>query len=275
MGNTSFSFSGEGAIPSWFTSLQWRRLWTELEATRGKTSRAKNFLSRVIRPLIPTDVWHKIQRLRGGDVMDPFGGWSPVNLEWAEEMHLLERAKSLDFDVYYRNQPRSTREWRSSMVYRAGNEAGDVDLTFDAMYGLRTSDPTAYRPLVEFCLSIPDDQYLRNGQYRWLAKRMLRGLVPDEVLNEKRIGRQGADWHLRMGRRRDMLKGELEALEADATMARRFNLPSLKAALDDWPAETPLQANIEERELAQRLELAVARAVTTARFIQYVEGRNH
>ena len=78
-----------------------------------------------------------------------------------------------------------------------------------------------------------------------------------------------------MGRRREMLKRELEALEADATMARRFNLPSLKAALDDWPAETPLQANIEERELAQRLELAVARAVTTARFIQYVEGRNH
>lgn len=274
MGNTSFSFSGQGAIPNWFTSFQWRRLWTELEAVRGKTSRAQNFLSRVVRPLIPTDVWHKIQRLRGGDVMDPFAGWSPVSAEWAEEMNVLERAKELDFDVYYRNQPRSTREWRSSMVYRFGNEGGDLDLTFDTLYGMRTSDPTAHRPLVEFCLSIPDDQYLRNGQYRWLAKRMLRGLVPDVVLNEKRIGRQGADWHLRMGRRLDTLKKEIEALEADATMARRFNLPSLKAALADWPAETPLQANIEERELAQRLELAVARAVTTARFIQYVEGKN-
>ena len=273
-GNASFSFTGEGAIPGWFTSLQWRRLWTELEATKGKTSRARNFLSRVIRPLIPTDVWHAIQRVRRGEVMDPFGAWCPLNLEWAAEMNVVERAKELDHDVSYRNQPRSTREWRSWMINRAANEAGDLDLTFDTLYGLRTSDPTAYRPLVEFCLSIPDDQYLRNGQYRWLAKRMLRGLVPDVVLDEKRIGRQGADWHLRLGRRRDMLKRELEALEADPAMARRFNLPSLKAALDEWPAETPLQANVEERALAQRLELAVGRAVTTARFIQYVEGKN-
>jgi asparagine synthase (glutamine-hydrolysing) len=274
MGNTSFSFTGDGAIPSWFTSLQWRRLWTELEATKGKTSRARNFLSRVIRPLIPTEVWHKIQRVRGGDVMDPFGGWSPLSAEWAEEMNVVERAKELDFDIHYRNQPRSTREWRSSMVYGVGNEGGDLDLTFETLSGLRKSDPTAYRPLVEFCLSIPDDQYLRNGQYRWLAKRMLRGLVPDMVLDERRMGRQGADWHLRMGRRRDSLKRELEALEADPAMARRFDLPNLKAALNNWPAETPLQANIEERALAQRLELAVARAVTTARFIQYVEGKN-
>jgi len=274
-GNVSFSFTGEGAIPTWFTTLQWSRLWRELRATKGRTPMPQAFLSRVIRPLIPTPAWDIIQRVRGKDVVSPFDSWCPLNKSWAEEMNVVERAKQFDFDIFFRYPPRSTREWRSSVIRNAWNEGGDLGLTNDAMYGLRTRDPTSYRPLVEFCMSIPDDQYLRNGQYRWLAKRMLRGLIPEKVLNEGRRGRQGADWHLRMGQRRHLLKSELESLEIDPKMARRFNLSELKAALDEWPAETPLQANKEEFAMAQRLELAVSRAVTTARFIQYVEGTNY
>jgi len=95
------------------------------------------------------------------------------------------------------------------------------------------------------------------------------------VLDERRVGRQGADWHYRMGRRRQALRQELQSLESDPVMARRLNLPSLKSALDDWPAETPLPGEGKERAHAQRLELAVSRAITTARFIHYVEGKNH
>jgi len=274
-GNVSFSFTGIGALPAWFTSFQWGRLWRELNATKRKTPLPVFFLSHVIRPLIPPGPWNAIQALRGRQDPSPFSSWCPLNPEWAREMNVVERAAELNFDITFKSPPPSTRAWRQWVIEHAWNEGGDLELNLDGMSGLRSRDPTGYRPLLEFCLSIPDDQYLRNGEYRWLSRRMLRGVVPDAVLDAKQAGRQGADWYFRLGRRRQALRRELEALEADPVMARRLDLPSLKSALDDWPAEAPLQANREELAVAQRLELAVGRAITTARFIQYVEGKNH
>jgi asparagine synthase (glutamine-hydrolysing) len=273
-GNISFSFTGEGAMPAWFTSFQWGKLWRELSSTRRKAAIPMLFLSQVIRPLIPTKPWNTIQRLRGREDPHPLNSWCPLNPEWAREMNVFERAEELNFDIMFKYPPPSTREWRWSVIEHVWNEGGDIALTFDGLAGVTTRDPTGYRPLMEFCLSIPDDQYLRNGQHRWLAQRMLRGLVPDMVIDARQRGRQGADWHFRMGRCREALRRELERLEADPVMARRLNLPSLKSALDAWPAETPLQVDRDERAIAQRLELAVGRAVTTARFIRYVEGAN-
>jgi hypothetical protein len=57
-------------------------------------------------------------------------------------------------------------------------------------------------------------------------------------------------------------------LQSDPAMANRLNLPGMAAALADWPATTPDGAQSE------RLQLAVSRGLTTARFIRYVEGRN-
>lgn len=52
-------------------------------------------------------------------------------------------------------------------------------------------------------------------------------------------------------------------------MAHRLDLPGLKAALDDWPAETPTGGAQRDR-----LQLALVRAVTTSRFIRFVDGAN-
>jgi asparagine synthase (glutamine-hydrolysing) len=155
------------------------------------------------------------------------------------------------------------------MFGNAVNEAGTTLQALETLHGIPTRDPTAYRPLVEFCLGIPDDQYLRGGEERWLAKRMLRDRIPAMVLNETRRGVQAADWHLRVGRTRGALRAELERIEGDPTMARRFNTAGMKAALDDWPADTPL-----EGAQLERLRLAIPRGLLTARFIRYVEGRN-
>jgi asparagine synthase (glutamine-hydrolysing) len=273
-GNMTISFNGLGAIPGWFKSFQWGRLWRELNILRGKKPFFPTFLSQVVKPLIPPDVWNRIQQVRGKDVADPLDAWCPLSREWAEEMCVVARAQELDWDPTFKYPPSSTDDLRLFYIEKAWNEGGDIEIAFETLYGMKRRDPMAYRPLVEFCFAIPDDQYLRDGTYRWLARRMLKGMVPDVVVNEWRIGRQGADWHLRLGRRRQALKAELEALSADPKMAKRFNLGALISALDNWPSETPLQAIESERAMAQRLELAVARAVTTARFIRYVEGGN-
>ena len=102
-----------------------------------------------------------------------------------------------------------------------------------------------------------------------LARRMLRGKLPDMVLRENRRGRQAADWHLRIARQRDDLISEIDWLQEDPNMRRRLNLAALRQALVDFPTTTP-----RDKFAAQRLQLALSRGLTTARFIRYIEGRN-
>jgi asparagine synthase (glutamine-hydrolysing) len=133
---------------------------------------------------------------------------------------------------------------------------------------METRDPTAYRPLVEFCLGIPDDQYLRNGQSRWLAQRMLKGVVPDMVVSETRRGMRIADWHLRLGRQRNKLIAEFDTLLEDKNISAMLNIKALRQAMVDWPeVPPPLYKDWQLRS-------AVANTLTVAQFIRYVENRN-
>jgi asparagine synthase (glutamine-hydrolysing) len=57
-----------------------------------------------------------------------------------------------------------------------------------AYRSIHFAHPYSHRPLVEFCLSLPISQLLRDGQTRSLMRRALKGLLPREVLNRKSKG---------------------------------------------------------------------------------------
>ena len=138
------------------------------------------------------------------------------------------------------------------------------------MYGVAHRDPMAYRPFVEFCFGLPVEMFMRDGEPRWLAKEMAKGIMPEEQRANLVNGRWDADWHLRIGRRRKDFLLELERLETDDQFAEMLDLPRLRAALEEWPEVT----EIDPQEYATR-EFAVPRGLLTARFVNYVEGRNN
>jgi len=107
------------------------------------------------------------------------------------------------------------------------------------------------------------------GVARWLAKEMAKGIMPEEQRANLRNGRWDADWHLRIGRRREDFLAELNSLSRDARMAAMFDIPRLQAALENWADETPT-----DLLSVYGPEFAVPRALLTARFIKYVEGQN-
>ena len=78
-----------------------------------------------------------------------------------------------------------------------------------------------------------------------------------------------ADWHVRIGRRRMEWLTELNRLQEDERFAGMFDFPRLRSALEDWPAET----EIDIRKFSGP-QMAVPAALVTARFINFVEGRN-
>ncbi len=61
-------------------------------------------------------------------------------------------------------------------------------------YNVSFADPTDDVELIEFCLNLPEDQFVRNGIERRLIKRTVKGYIPDKILNSNVRGKQSADW---------------------------------------------------------------------------------
>jgi asparagine synthase (glutamine-hydrolysing) len=271
MGNVSFSFDGRGYLPTLLREGRWGTLLREARpvAQRLGVGLPRALVSHALLPHLPYGAYAAVMRWRHGAVPKEEQAWCPMNPGYAAEMRVAERAADMGFDAGFRAKT-TTRKYRAEMLRGAINEGGDIHAAFEQIWGIPSRDPTSYRPLVEFCMGIPDDQYWRNDTRRWLARRMFAGRLPAMVLDERRRGVQSADWHLRMGRQREALAAEIDRLASDPAITRRLNLPRLRALLDNWPAETP----IEDAEAGQGLQLALTRGITTARYIRYVEGRN-
>lgn len=271
LGNATFSFDGSGYLPTLLRQGHWRTLVRETRPMAGRLgiSVPRTIVSHAVMPHLPYGLYAAIMRWRHGSVPMEALAWCPMNPDYAAEMRVVERAADMGFDRRFRTKT-STRDYRAAMLQGAINESGDIQAAFAHLWGIPSRDPTSYRPLLEFCFGIPDDQYWRNDTRRRLARRMFAGKLPDMVLNERRRGVQAADWHLRLSRQRETLAAELDRLATDPAMAHRFDLPRLRGLLDDWPTETP----IEDANAGEGLSMALTRGLTTARYIRYVEGRN-
>jgi len=158
---------------------------------------------------------------------------------------------------------------RSRKLLFGNGDPGPFYQGLEQMYGIALRDPTAYRPFVEFCLSLPTKMFLRDGEIRWLAKQMAKGIMPEEQRRNALDGWWDADGQLRIRRRRPEWLAELARIEDDERFGRMFDVPRLRAALESLPEQTETDA-----ETLLTAQLAIPAALLTARFINYVEGRN-
>ncbi len=99
-------------------------------------------------------------------------------------------------------------------------------------YSLWKRDTTNDIRVIEFCLSLPEDQYVQNGEDRSLIRRATKGYLPDKVrLNQRVRGVQGADWLHRMLPKWDAFTNECSSLIKDDLINEYFNMNVLKEAL--------------------------------------------
>src|SRR5207302_10730224 len=88
-------------------------------------------------------------------------------------------------------------------------------------------EPLADLRVLEFCLAVPTEQFLREGVPRALARRALADRVPKLVLEKRRSGMDGADWHERLTAARAQVAEELDRLAECPPAARALDLPRL------------------------------------------------
>ncbi len=70
------------------------------------------------------------------------------------------------------------RQARFEFLRPGRNLVGDLYAEHGGLYGIEIFDPTIDRRLLEYCISVPDEQYSGYGKTdRWLIRRAMRGLL--------------------------------------------------------------------------------------------------
>ena len=137
------------------------------------------------------------------------------------------------------------------------------------LFGIDMRDPTSDRRLIELCFSIPDTQYLNKGVRRSLVRRAMAGIVPDQILHEKRTGLQAADWRHGFDAAVPKLGEELDSIRRSPLARECLDLPRMQKMLDNWSGpDDPTAAS------AHNYLLAFSRGIAAGHFIRRIEGGN-
>ena len=136
--------------------------------------------------------------------------------------------------------------WVEFNDFHCYSETADWFAKLRAGFGIDTRTPAFDRRLVEFCIGIPEDQYLHNGCDRWLIRRAMKGRLPETVLYKKKYGAQAADWYPRLTRERNHIAEKVKRLAANVDVASIVDLQRLTAILDDWPEREPPEYSPEQ-----------------------------
>lgn len=96
-------------------------------------------------------------------------------------------------------------------------------------------DPLGDRRILEFCLSLPREQYVHHGLSRSFARRLLADRLPAKIVYETRTGKQNAEWFNRLTPLRPYYADAIERFNQSSLLREIYDLPKLKYIVDHWP----------------------------------------
>jgi asparagine synthase (glutamine-hydrolysing) len=205
--------------------------------------------------------------LRIGDP-DDVSGISLLRTEARDALGLRQIWEQDGFDPYYRMVGSATR-FRAHHMFDQNQLARDLRAMYPENSGYEMRDPHADRELLEFCLSVPEWLYRKDGVERWFARQVFADRLPPEILNEQRRGMQVPNWFDFLNARKDAIAEEVERMEASPMTCRLIDVPRAKQLIAEWPKDAH-EAQNRQTEYCLNLD----RAVHVGQFIRWVEGGN-
>ena len=182
--------------------------------------------------------------------------FSAINPTFAEKLKIVNIEQKST-----RNRPLQHIMFENSFRGVGADYSGRME----AEYGLKTVDPTFDKKVVEFCFGIPDEQFYRYGMRRFLIRRAFCQKMPQEIIWNKKRGRQAADVSLR-------IRYEYSRVEA---ILNRFTKSSMVREMLDINKMSGIlkRTRIEENRLvAARTNAVLLRGLMVGLFLLKQEG---
>jgi len=225
LGNLAFSYSGSDLLRQSFRRGRWiTTLQQAVRMRRMGISSGRNAASLTIFNLLPWTLRKRVDPLiRATNV-----NGSALRPDIARKLRALEQLRRYCFTQ------------SNALPYLMGthfhhNQYGDYNAAMSAGWGIDTRDPTADKRVFEFCAAIPQEQFIAGGMGRSLARRAMRGRLPEATLQRQQRGLQSADWYESLRRIRPELTDEFARLAQSPGARRLIDLNRLQRALDRWP----------------------------------------
>jgi asparagine synthase (glutamine-hydrolysing) len=259
VGNATLSYEGREIFAELLQGGRWLHWWREALACVGRGGGSwSHVMMHTLKPMLPNRVLRRIPGTQAHG-LTAFGRQTGVPAAQAKRFEALRGETLIN----------AKDGWATRMEMLLRVDHGNEHKGILAGWGVENRDPTADRRLVEFCLSVPTDQFFRDGVGRSLVRRAMAGRLPPVVTEERRAGLQSADWYERLGAQRGRLLEELGRLEACAPLAERTDVAKLRTAIEDWPTQ-----GWEQRETVQFYAVALMRTLCAAHFARRVLGSN-
>ena len=229
-GNATVSWHAPGRLAALVRNGQWGELRRELTALKYAAQRPlwRLIAGRIVKPLLLDPLLERYRRLRPAS--EPWVRYSAINQEFAREWKLAERMRQSGHDPEFKTIL-DQREARFRIIKPGKAIIGFLWQESGAGFALDVRDPTIDKRVMEFCLSIPDDQYFREGRDRWLIRRAMQDLMPAVVLDNKRHGLQAADIGRRLLANFDETESALQRIERSELAGHYLDLPLMRRTL--------------------------------------------
>ncbi|MEY8252298.1 MAG: asparagine synthase-related protein, partial [Colwellia sp.] len=271
LGNFTISYDGSWSLANWLKSLNLIKLFWGIKQLNGYRERDLAYITKnlLAKPLLPAWLYRNLVACYA---KRPFF-WTSNSLikpAFAEQMQVASRATEAGFDPYWQGFSCS-RAMRKQLL-SGNNYSSDMHEGWRAAFGVDLRDPTGDRRIIEYCLAIPDEQYLNRKGLRWLANRTFADRLPTAVLNNPLRGAQDPGWHLRMQQSKAEFELEYQRLVQNSTAQQVLDLPRMRKLLDEWPTEG---TNWNSKKIIGPYRLALARGIMVGRYIRWFEGDNH
>lgn len=252
-GNATISADGWEAMTQFFREGRWVELFRLANNVRNRGERSfKASLATATNGLLPMWMRKRIKPGATGVSLD----YSAINPELTAKYGLVERT----FQRLHADQP-DVRTMRAKFFERF--DWGPMNLAVQARAGMDARDPTGDKRVFEFCFSIPVEQYVAGGQSRSLARRAMKGRLPEATLARTIRGQQGADWYLTVAEALPAMRAEMASIERSPLGRHFLDVERLLRLLETWP-----ESGHEGDEITDQWNYALTRGVTVGWFLR-------
>lgn len=114
---------------------------------------------------------------------------------------------------------------------------GYFDTYGSLRYGVLPLDPTLTKDMIELCITLPIDCYVRSGKERRAVRDYMKGYVPDRILdNHVGRGRQAADFDYRVNRDWEEIKDKVYTILEEPDLREYLDTEKVQKLLDEVKA---------------------------------------
>lgn len=273
-GNLTISWDGRGFLPQLVRKGQLVRAWQEV-GSGSPLLRLRRILGSGCLPLLPDFLWNTIQSVRQPSKHSlhnktPWHYYSPIQHKFATQQRVIERAKDKGWSLLARARHDTRKSRLNTLIMRDCYNGSNYTCAFARNFGVDLRDPTGDQRIFEFCLSLPERQYMCNGKSRWLLQRAMADHLPAVILNNQQRGLQAAGWFEDLCAANPFIQSELARLQQSPLASEILDIHRMQKLFDTITSIPRHHSNAQKimRDYRQILESGLI----TGRFLRWVEA---